>query len=162
MATAVVYYSATGNCALAGKALAEKLGAKLIELKEAKQRNLSKVNAAFMMAGFQAAMGIRTKLQGQPWQDASGCDVLHLIVPVWASKPAPAINTFISKSGFQGKRVFLYTVQADPKDTAQASREKLAAKIRNLGGSITGSYGLTGSAPGKEPDDGIAKKICGL
>ena len=55
MSTAVVFYSATGNSALAAKALAEKLGAKLIELKEKKQRNLSKIGPAFMGAGFQAS-----------------------------------------------------------------------------------------------------------
>jgi len=68
MSIAVVYYSANGNSALAAKALSEKLGARLIELKEAKPRKLDKVGAAFMKAGMQAAFRFRSKLQGQPWR----------------------------------------------------------------------------------------------
>jgi len=162
MDKAVVFYSATGNSALAAKALADKLGAKLIELKEEKQRNLSKIGPAFMAAGFQASVGIHTKLQGQPWKDAADCSELHLVAPIWASKIAPAMNTFISEFDFKGKKVFLYTLQADPNDTAVKAREKLAVALAKKGATVAGKYGLTGAGPGKEPKEELAQSICNL
>jgi hypothetical protein len=162
MATAVVYYSATGNCAVAAKALAEKLGASLIELKEKKTRDMSRVNAAFMFAGMRAMMGLRAALRGKPWEDAAGAEELHIVFPIWASRPVPAVNTFIAKYDFTGKRVSLYTVQADPGDTAKPSREKLAEKIKAKGGVAAGAYHLLGAAPGKEPRAELAGEILEL
>jgi flavodoxin len=162
MSIAVVFYSAEGNAALAAKALAEKLGAKRVELKEFKPRNLSKVGFAFMVAGFQAAVKSRSKLVGQPWQDVSGCDELHVITPIWAAKPVPAINTFIANCDFSGKKVSVYTVQADPSDSAKPAREAMAETIRKKGGVIAGSYGLVGGGPGKPANDDLAQKINNL
>jgi flavodoxin len=162
MGIAVVFYSAQGNSALAAKALSEKLGAKLIELKEKKTRNLEKIGPAFMLAGMQASLKVRTKLQGMPWQDVTDCGELHIIMPIWAAKPAPAVNTFLSKCNFNGKKVFLYTVQADPNDTARPAREKLARALTKKGATVAGSFGLAGSAPGKEPSQELAQKICGF
>jgi len=159
MSTAVVYYSVNGNSALAANALAEKLGAKLIELKEKKLRDLSKIGPAFMKAGMQAVFKFRSKLQGQPWQDASDCSDIHIITPIWASRQAPAVNAFVAKYDFKGKRVFLYTIQADTNDTAIKAREALANTVRGKGGSITGCYGLTGGGFGKEPNQELARKI---
>lgn len=163
MNAAVVFYSATGNCALAAKALAEKLGAKLIELKEKKPRDLSKVNAAFMKAGMQAVFKFRSKLEGEPWVDAADCQEVHIITPVWASRQAPAANTFIAKCDFKGKKVYLYTVQADTNDTAAKAREGMAATVQRKGGTLAGSFGLLEAAgPGQEPKQELAQKICGL
>jgi flavodoxin len=160
MSIAVVYYSAQGNCALAAKALSEKLGAKLIELTESKQRKLNGIG--FMTAGFQAMWKIKTKLQGKPWETASDCAELHIITPIWAGKQAPAINTFLSQYNFSGKKVSLYTVQADTKDSAKPARDALAEAIKTKGGTVAGSYGLFGSAPNKEPSAELAQRICEL
>jgi flavodoxin len=163
MDTAVIFYSATGSCALAAKALAEKLGAKLIELKEKKPRDLSKVNAAFMKAGMQAVFKFRSKLLGEPWKDAAGCADVRIVTPIWASRQAPAVNTFLTKYDFKGKTVFLYTVQADAKDSASRARDGMAATVSRKGGNVAGSYGLTASAgPGEKPKQEIAQQICGL
>jgi flavodoxin len=162
MNTAVVFYSATGNCALAARALSEKLGAKLIELKEKKSRDLSKVGPAFMGAAFRAILGVRSALQGEPWEEAAGCGELHMFTPIWASRPAPAVNTFASKFDFKGKKVTLYTVQADPNDTAKGAREKLAARIRNKGGEVVGTHGLTGAGPGEPPKADLVEKVKSL
>lgn len=159
MKAAVVYYSASGNCSIAAKALAEKLGAGLIELKERKRRDFSRVNAAFMFAGMRAMLGLGARLDGRPWQEASSADELHIVFPIWASKPAPAINTFVRRYDFNGKRVVLYSLQADPNDTAKPSREKLAEKIKAGGGCVAGAHYLLGGAPGKEPRQELADEI---
>lgn len=162
METAVVFYSAHGSSALAAKALAAKLGAKLVELKEKKPRDLGKVNFSFMVAGMQATFRIKTRLQGQPWQDTAGCSELHIITPIWAAKIVPAMNTFVSKFDFKGKKVYLYTLQADSQDTAKPAREALEKLVQKKGGTIVGSHGLVGSAPGKEPNAELADKITSL
>ncbi len=162
MQAAVIYYSATGSCAIAAKALAGKLGASLVELKERKQKDYSHVNASFMFAGMRAVLGLGARLEGQPWKDASAADELHIVFPIWASKPAPAVNTFLRRYDFTGKRVVLYSVQADPNDTAKPTREKLAEKIKARGGSIAATYYLLGGGPGKEPRAELAEEILRL
>lgn len=162
MATAVIYYSATGNCAIAAGALAAKLGASLIELKEKKRRNLGKVGPAFMAAGFQAAFKMKTRLAGEPWKDAEGYEELHIVMPIWAGRPAPAINTFLTKCDFTGKTVHLYTVQADPDDSAASVREILKYNIAEKGGQVASSHGLAGAAPGQPADEGLAQRVCAL
>jgi hypothetical protein len=133
-----------------------------VELKEKRQRDLSKINFAFMVAGMQAVFKMKTRLQGEPWQDVAGCGELHVITPIWASKPVPAMNTFISKCDFKGKTVYLYTVQADPNDTAKPGRDALAQLVQAKGGTVAGSHDLAGGAPGKEPNAELADKICSL
>lgn len=162
MSAAVIFYSATGNCALAAKALADKLGAKLVELKEKKPRDLAKIGPAFMGAGFQAVFGVRSALQGRPWDAAADCAELHVVTPIWASRPVPAVNAFVAKCDFKGKRIYLYTVQADPNDTAARAREKLAARIEKRGAEVAGKYGMNGAGPGQEPNPELVQKINSL
>ena len=73
------------------------------------------------------------------------------------------MNTFLAKCDLKGKKVYLYTVQANESDTAVRARDGMAAKIRGKGGEVAGSYGLTGGAgPGQEPKQELAQKICDL
>lgn len=160
MEKAVVFYSAQGNAALAAKALAEKLEARLIELKEAKPRTLNP--AGFMKAGFQAMLGVRSKLDGAPWQDVAGCGELFLVSPIWASKQVPAINRFLSSCDFTGKAVTIYTVQADPEANADKARQAMADLVRRKGGTVKATHGLVGAAPGQGVKEDLAPKICEL
>jgi flavodoxin len=160
MERAVVFYSAQGNSALAAKALAGKLGARLVELKESKPRVLDPMG--FMKAGFQASMRVRSKLMGMPWQDVVGCSELHIITPIWAARPAPAVNAFLAKCDFKGKAVTLYTVQADPQANAEDARSAMAAAVKRLGGTVKAAHGLVGAAPGKGVNEELALRICSL
>lgn len=160
MGIAVIFFSAQGNSACAAKALSEKLGARLVELKELKPRKLDP--SGFAKAGFQASFKIRSKLIGQPWLDVTDCSELHLITPVWAAKPVPAINTFLSACGFKGKSVTIYTVQADPEANAVAAREAMADAVLRKGGTVRASHGLVGAAPGMGVNEGIADIIYSL
>ena len=159
MATAVVYYSFGGNCALAAKALAEKLGAKLVELKESKPRP-EKIN--FMTMGFQAALGVRMRLAGDPAAQVADCDTLHVLTPVWASSLTPAVRSFLSRTDLKGKRVHLYAVMADPAlnvEKIQAAAQKLVAAA---GGTLAAVRGVHGAAPGKPPREDVAADIRAL
>lgn len=160
MDNAVIFFSLQGNSALAAKALAEKLGAKIVELKEIKPRNMD--SSGFAKAGFQGFFGIRTRLSGEPWLNVADCTELNIITPIWAAKPVPAINTFLSKCDFKGKSVTIYTVQADPAANAAAARDAMAAIVHKKGGKVLAKHGLVGTAPGKGANEGIAANICSL
>ncbi len=157
MDAAVIYYSFQGNSALAAKALADKLGARLVELKEPKARSMGP--GGFMLAGFQASFGVKSKLTGQPWQEVSGCGELHLITPIWASKPVPAMNRFLSKCDFSGKTVSLYAVMADPSAQAEKAWKVMASQVEKKGGKVKVTYGLVGAGPGKGVKEELAQKI---
>ena len=159
MATAVVYYSFGGTCALAAKALAEKLGAKLVELKECKPRP-HKIN--FITMGFQAAFGVGTRLSGDPAAQVADCGTLHVLTPVWASSLTPAVRSFLSETDLKGKRVHLYAVMADPSlnvKKIQAAAQKL---VSAAGGTLVGAKGVLGAAPGKPPRQEAAADIRAL
>lgn len=159
MNTAVVFFSLQGNSALAARALADKLGARLVELKETQAREFP---SGFAKAGFQAFFGISSKLAGQPWNDVNDCSELHIVSPVWATKTTPALNRFLSKCDFSGKSVTIYSVQADPAANAVSAREKIARAVRRKGGTVKAMHGLMGAAPGKGVNEDLADKIKSL
>ncbi len=160
MNAAVVYYSFQGNVALAAKALAEKLGARLVELRESKSRSMGP--GGFILAGFQASVGLKSKLADQPCQDVSGFGELHLITPIWASKPVPAMNRFLFDCDFSGKTVSLYAVMADPSAKAEKAWQVMAAQVEKKGGKVKATYGLVGAGPGKGVNEELAQNICAL
>lgn len=158
MSTAVFYYSLGGNSALAAKALAEKLGATLVQIKERKQR--TKINFASM--GFQAALGLRSRLATDPAAQTAPYDTLHVLTPIWASNMTPAVRAFLSGAALKGKRVTLYAVMADPGlkvDKISAAARKI---VEAAGGTLVAVHGLHGGAPGKDARAQLAQDITGL
>ena len=160
MEIAVVYYSAQGNTALAAKALAGKLGAKLVELKEKKPRKLE--GGGMMRAAMSAFFGLGSALIGKPWQEVEGCTELHILTPIWAGKPVPAVNAFVRRADFKGRRVALYSVQADPNADSEKGRQALKSVIEARGGQVFAVHGLTGAGIGQAPKEDLAEKIISL
>ena len=159
MGKAVVFFSLDGSCARAASALAEKIGAKRVELKETRLRRLP---MGFMLAGFQAAVGIRTRLIGNPVGEVQGCEELHVITPIWAGNAVPAINSFVSSCDFEGKKVYIYTVQVDPALNAAKAWAKLTKAVQMQGGDVMATRGLLGGSPMKGPKEGIDGEICAM
>lgn len=158
MSTAVFYYSFGGNSALAAQALAKKLGVAPVEIKESKQR--TKINFAAM--GFQAALGLCSRLATDPATQAAPFDTLHVVAPTWAGSITPAARAFLSGAALKGKRVTLYAVMADPK----LNVEKISAAARKIvegaGGTLVAVHGLLGGAPGKQAREQLAQDITSL
>lgn len=158
MATAVFYYSFGGNCALAAQALAQKLGTTTAEIAERKKR--TKINFASM--GFQAALGLRSRLATDPAAQAAAYDTLHVLTPIWAGNMTPAVRAFLTGGGLKGKRVALYAVMADP----SLNVDKIATSARKIveaaGGTLVAVHGLQGGAPGKDIRAQLAQDIAAL
>ena len=99
MKTVIVYYSMLGNSELTAGKIAEKLGADVIRI-EPDKAYPDKGAKKFLWGGKSAVMGEMPRLK--PYEfDADKYDVIILGFPVWASRPAPPIKTFVEE--FKGR-----------------------------------------------------------
>lgn len=107
--TAVVYFSRSGNTALAARHLANRLGARLFALDAPAYR--------LGPGGLVKALGDANALKSTPEAlpdivprtlDLSPFDTLWLGSPVWLYSPAPPIWAFVEHNRFDGKDVVLF------------------------------------------------------
>lgn len=157
MKCAVVYYSLDGSTRVAAQAIASKKGADVFELVEAKGKRRGPWG--FMKSGFQAAMKAKTKLVDDHTSKLKDYDVIFIGTPIWASMPAPAVNSFIQAMDFKGKGVYLVIAKGDPApQSCPKTVEYLTACVKARGGEIKGTYEIHGGIPGKEPDAADVQK----
>lgn len=101
--TAVVFFSRSGNTALAARHVARRLNARLIAL-EAEDYRLGLwgwIKAMRDARGEGAAITPQTV-------DLDAFDTVYLGSPVWLYSPAPPIWSFVTHNRFDGKRVVLF------------------------------------------------------
>ncbi|WP_323918184.1 flavodoxin family protein [Aeromonas caviae] len=107
--TAVVYFSRSGNTALAARHLANRLGARLFALDAPAYR--------LGPGGLVQALGDANALKRAPEAlpdivprtlDLTPFDTVWLGSPVWLYSPAPPIWAFIEHNRFDGKEVVLF------------------------------------------------------
>ena len=112
MSTAIVYYSMHGNREMVAEKIAAKLGADVIRI-EPDKAYPDKGAKKFIWGGKSAVMGEQPALK--PYEfDADKYDSIIIGFPVWASRPAPPINTFLSeqKSKLSGKKIAVFACQS--------------------------------------------------
>ncbi|MBF9017347.1 MULTISPECIES: flavodoxin [unclassified Oceanispirochaeta] len=149
----VVFFSRNGSTRGVAKLLAARLDAELIELKPLKK-------TGFLRSGYMAVKKKRAELEGDPWQACTEKDLLILGTPVWAGNGTPAINSFLDKADLKGKRVFLFTLQADPgMEKAPAILSYLSRRVETAGGEVSGTLSLHGASPGKTAEEAQYKEI---
>jgi len=61
--------------------------------------------------------------------------------PVWAYRPAPAINSFIYKTNFEGRSVIPFFTMGG--DEAKKALANITAKIEKRQGKVAGSFAIT-------------------
>jgi len=107
--TAVVYFSRSGNTALAARHVAKRLDAQLVSL-EAPDYQLG-------LAGLANAVKDANTRRSQPEQrytasprtiDLTPFDTIWLGSPVWLYSPAPPIWAFVEHNRFDGQHVVLF------------------------------------------------------
>lgn len=107
--TAVVYYSRSGNTALAARHVAKRLGAQLFALQAA--------DYALGVAGLVHAIKDANTRRSQPEAlpditprtiDLTSFDTVWLGFPVWLYSPAPPIWAFVERNRFDGQHVVLF------------------------------------------------------
>ncbi|MCL2580345.1 MAG: hypothetical protein FWE32_10020 [Oscillospiraceae bacterium] len=85
----IIYYSYTGSTAKIAKKLAEKRGSDLCEVRERKRPGKL---AAFTLGGLASLAGRRWEIEPITAEPESYSHIT-IMAPIWAGKPAPAINT---------------------------------------------------------------------
>lgn len=134
----IVFFSKDGTTRSGAKRLNERLGGKIIELREKKKGN-------FLQALFKKG----SKLQGNPWHEIAGATDVYLMQPIWASNAVPAMNTFLQNADFSGKRVTIITFQqfSDLKNSDKVHQD-IAAAVQKRKGQVIGKYAFIGGKMG--------------
>ena len=114
----------------------------------------------FMSAGFQAFFGIKTKLKDDFSKQLSGFDMIYIGTPIWAAKPAPAVNSFLASLAPEAKSFFVFTVQAGPADgTPNKAAMKIVKKLKAKGAEDVKAASFNGADIGKCISEERAEKL---
>ena len=156
MRSLVVYYSFAGKTKLVAQAIAEALNATLLEIRETRPR---KPGALLYLTGGFAAMTNRGSKVNPMNVDIREYETIFIGSPIWASRPAPAINSFIYKTDLEGRRIIpFFTMGGDDSETALAN---ITAKIEKSQGKVAGSFAVTTSGLSDEEIMARAKEAAG-
>ena len=150
MRAIVIFYSLTNKTRLVSQVVADGLNAKLLEIKERKQRTLN--GSTYFWGGFAAITNKASNIN--PTEvDLSQYDTVFIGSPVWASRPTPAINSFIYKTNFRNQGIVpFFTMAGDNADKALAN---IKTKISRSHGEVIGSFAI--QSYGKTNDEILAK-----
>lgn len=147
MKTVVVYYSLDGSTRLTAHLIGKRYDADVFELEEVKKRSTKP--ASFMAAGFAAVTGKKSRLKDDYASRMGAYDTVYIGSPIWASRLAPAVNTFLAAFDPAGKDITVFTLQADRKTVPPKSMDKLTAKLKARGAKSVKVVCLHGQSPGK-------------
>jgi flavodoxin len=100
--TLTIYYSATGKSASLAKALSEKFGYDLYEIKP--QKKLSKVNM-YVKGCLDAMRAKGLPIEENDLPNVSNYEELVLLSPVWAGSPPPYVYEFFNKEDVAGLKI---------------------------------------------------------
>jgi flavodoxin len=134
----VVYYSLTGKTKLVAQAIAEALSTTLLEIKETKPRKLGP--SLYSIGGLAAKMNKGSKINPID-VDLKQHETIFIGSPIWGSRPAPAINSFIYQTNFEGRSIIPFFTMAG--DNAEKALANITAKIERNQGKVAGSFAIT-------------------
>lgn len=139
----IVYFSKDGNTRLGAKLLNNKIGGKIVELKEVKKGNF-----------IQALMKKGSMLEGNPWKEMGSANQVYLMTPIWASNGTPAMNAFIQNADFTGKKICVITFQQF-EDLRNSDRvhQYISDIVLKNNGTICSKYALLGGKMGHCAND---------
>ena len=156
--TAIVYYSLDGNTDYIARRIAEKTGAKLIRL-ETKKAYPRKGFKKFFIGGRDALFGAEPELK-VPIPDLAPNRNIVIGTPVWASRPAPAINTFLRRTKLEGKRIALFACSGGGQ--AEICLNKIEALLTGNEILCRASFVNPAFKRGKTVDDAIDEIVSAL
>jgi flavodoxin len=137
MKTLVVYYSLTGKTRLVAQTIAEALQATLVEIEE---RRPTPMPFVYLSGSFRAFMNWGSKIKPLD-VDLKQYERMFIGSPMWAYRPAPAINSFIYRTSLEGRSFIpFFTMGGDDSDKALAN---IKAKIEKRQGKVVGSFAIT-------------------
>jgi flavodoxin len=138
MKTLVVYYSRTGNTKFVAEKVASKLKAEIEEVVDLKNRN---GRFGFLRAGYEATRGNETKIK-ETKKAPSDFDLIVIGTPVWNSRPAAAIRTYLKRNNFAGKKVAVFCTNEGMGEEKALERTKALIPNGNIVGELVVSKAL--------------------
>jgi len=137
MKSMVVYYSLTGKTKLVSHVIAGAVDAALVEIKEKKPRKLGPL--LYLIGGFGAITNRGTEIRPVD-VDVKQYERIFIGSPIWASRPVPAINSFVYQTNFEGRHVVpFFTMGGDNSEKAVAN---ITAKIEKSQGKVVSSFAI--------------------
>ena len=98
----IVYYSRTGNTKGIAEIIKTKIGGDLFEV-DTVEKYPDNYHEATEVADKQIKAGIKPAIKANV--DVSNYDIIFIGTPAWWGKMAPALNTFIDRNNFEGKKI---------------------------------------------------------
>lgn len=144
MKTVVVYYSYTGRTDLAARAIAMLAGAELRRVEEVRRRSGI---FGFIRGGIEAVRGKKTEIKPIN-SDFSGSDLVFIAAPLWGAKLPPALNAFLDRADFGGKKVVGFCTFGG--SATEVFSRTLAERVRERNGSWTGFFTIKTGGVKKE------------
>ena len=138
MKVLVVYYSLMGKTRLVAQVIAGVLNAALVEITETKPRKMGPL--VYLVGGFAATINRRSKINPID-VDLKQHETIFIGSPVWNSRPAPAINSFIYQTNFEGRSIIPFFTMAG--DNSEKALANITAKIEKSQGKVAGSFTIT-------------------
>jgi flavodoxin len=138
MKSLIVYYSLTGKTRLVAQAIAETLNATLVEITEKKTRKLGPF--VYLIGGFGAITNRGSKINPLD-VDLKQYEEIFVGSPIWASRPVPAVNSFIYHTNFEGRNVIPFFSMGGT--TAEKALANVTVKIEKSHGKVAGSFAVT-------------------
>jgi len=133
----IVYYSWVGNTKVFAEEMQKATGFDLLKIEEKKERKPGSIMGAAMSAFMGFGSGIK------PMDFSLGkYDNIFLGTPVWGGKTTPAVNTFLRKANFRGKKVWVFITKADEK-VPQKVIDSITNRVGKKGGSVMDCLSLT-------------------
>jgi flavodoxin len=149
MKALIIYYSWTGKTEIVAKAIAKTLNADIRKIEEVKER---KGFFGFINGGYCAIKEKSSEIKSMDF-NLDNYDIVFLGTPVWASKPAPAINAFVSKAKFNDKKVIVFVTMGS--NSNKSAIKVLTDAVESKGGKIINSFAIR---TGKVKDKKIIKQ----
>jgi flavodoxin len=137
MKALVVFYSLTDKTKLVSQTIAKALNATLLEIEETKPRKQGFLK--YLTGGYAAIRNKGTDIN--PINvDLKQYERIFIGSPVWASRPTPAINSFIYTNNFEGKSIVpFFTMGGNNSDKAL---QNITPKIEKCQGKVIGSFAI--------------------
>ena len=73
--------------------------------------------------------------------DLKQYETIFIGYPTWGSRPAPAINSFIYQTNFEGRSIIPFFTMAG--DNSEKALANITAKIEKSQGKVAGSFAIT-------------------
>jgi len=153
MKSLVVYYSLTGKTRLVAQVIAEALNATLVEIEE---RRPIPMPFVYLSGGFAAITNRGTKINPTD-VDLQQYERIFIGSPIWASRPTPAINSFIYQTNFEGRSVIPFFTMGG--DNAEGALANITAKIEKSQSKVAGSFAITSYRVSDEKIIARAKEV---